>query len=68
MGEIIWVFLVFAFYFVPAINAYMGKKKKADAILVTNILLGWTVIGWVIALIWSVADDKKEGSIESKPK
>jgi hypothetical protein len=44
----------------------MGHKKKADAVLVLNLLLGWTIIGWIIALVWSVADDKKEENIKPK--
>jgi hypothetical protein len=68
MGEIIWVILAIAFYFFPALNSYMGHKKKADAVLVLNLLLGWTVIGWIVALVWSVADDKKEENKENKPK
>ena len=59
MTGVIGMILIFGLYFLPALNAYLGKKKKSDAILVLNLLLGWTILGWVIALIWSVADDKK---------
>jgi hypothetical protein len=40
-------------YFLPAI---IGRDKRdAAGIFLLNLLLGWTVIGWVIALIWAVA-------------
>lgn len=45
-----WVFL----YFIPAINAIGKKHKDWAAIFLLNALLGWTFIGWIIALIWSV--------------
>ena len=37
-----------ALYFVPA---YVGRKKpNATTVLVVNLFLGWTFIGWVVAL------------------
>lgn len=42
-------------YFLPA---FVGKdKKNAGAIFMFNLLLGWTVIGWVIALCWAMLKD-----------
>jgi hypothetical protein len=42
-------------YFLPALIA--GKKRNATAILWLNILLGWTFLGWVGALIWALKND-----------
>ncbi|HEX8816015.1 MAG TPA: superinfection immunity protein [Terriglobales bacterium] len=47
----------FVFYFLPAILAFARNKRDSTAILVLNLLLGWTVIGWVIALVWSLRND-----------
>jgi CHASE2 domain-containing sensor protein len=41
-------------YFVPAIVAFRRKHQNATPITVLNLFLGWTVIGWVAALIWSL--------------
>jgi hypothetical protein len=41
-------------YFVPTIVAIKRGHPQVVAIIVTNILLGWTFLGWVVALIWSV--------------
>ncbi len=38
-------------YFLPAIIA--RDKRDATGIFLLNLFLGWTVIGWVIALIWA---------------
>jgi len=43
-------------YFLPAI-AGSGKKHSAG-IFILNLFLGWTFLGWVIALVWAVSDDK----------
>lgn len=40
-------------YMIPSIIASLRKHHNAFAIFLTNLLLGWTVIGWVVALIWA---------------
>ncbi|PYV85592.1 MAG: superinfection immunity protein [Acidobacteria bacterium] len=47
----------FILYFLPAIIAYGRSKRDAGAILVLNFFLGWTAIGWVIALVWALRHD-----------
>lgn len=42
-------------YFLPSIIAYKSNHKNALAIVLLNAFLGWTLIGWVAALVWSVA-------------
>lgn len=44
-------------YFVPTVIAAAGHKRNASAIGAVNLLLGWTLLGWVIALVWSLAAD-----------
>ena len=41
-------------YFVPTIVALSRKHLQKTAIILLNIFLGWTFIGWVVALVWSV--------------
>jgi hypothetical protein len=45
------------FYFLPAILAFARNKRDATAILILNFFLGWTMIGWVIALVWALKND-----------
>jgi len=45
-------------YFLPTYVAYKMERKNAGAIFALNLLLGWTFIGWVIALVWSAMVDK----------
>jgi hypothetical protein len=40
-------------YFVPAILAMLRGHQNAGAIGMLNIFLGWTVLGWIAALVWA---------------
>lgn len=51
-------------YFIPTVVAW--GKKKADGPIVVNIFLGWTLIGWVIALAWAVNLDPKDAPKREK--
>ena len=37
-------------YFIPAVIAVLRKHPRQSTIVAVNLLLGWTVIGWVWAL------------------
>jgi hypothetical protein len=44
---------ILALYLLPAILAAIRRHHQRNAIFVLNLLLGWTVIGWIGALIWA---------------
>lgn len=45
-------------YFAPALFSIMGRKRNAPMIIAVNVALGWTVIGWIICLGWSLTREK----------
>ncbi len=45
--------VTFFIYMVPYDVARRRKHPQAKSILWFNALLGFTIVGWVIALIWS---------------
>ena len=49
--------IFFGIYFAPALVAGHLKHRQFTGILLLNMLLGWTFIGWVAALIWAVLKD-----------
>jgi len=49
--------LSFVMYFLPSILAFARNKRDTAAILLLNLFLGWTMIGWVVALVWAVKTD-----------
>lgn len=51
---LIGIGVIIAIYFIPSIVAYQRQHHSAAAILVLNFFLGGTIIGWIIALIWSL--------------
>ena len=42
-----------ALYFTPTIIAWLRTHYNRWAILALNLLLGWTVLGWIVSLVWS---------------
>lgn len=46
--------LVIGGYFLPTIVASNRKHRNRGAIGMLNLLLGWTLLGWIIALIWAM--------------
>lgn len=44
-------------YFFPTFVASRRRHNNTVAIGVLNLLLGWTVLGWIIALVWSLTAD-----------
>ena len=52
--EIALIVLIFSFYFLPFLIASLRQHKNILAIFLLNLALGWTFLGWIAALIWSV--------------
>lgn len=50
------------FYFPPTIVAWVRRHPNRLSIFLLNLLLGWTLIGWVVALIWSASAIRKAGA------
>lgn len=40
-------------YLLPVLEAAKRKHEKVTSIALVNILLGWTLIGWVFAMAWA---------------
>ncbi len=55
MGE----FFLFIAYFLPTLIAILRDHHNFAAIAVCNLVLGWTVIGWVGSLIWSFTSQQR---------
>jgi hypothetical protein len=51
------IVLAILVYFFPSIVA--RKKENFLAIFVLNLFLGWSFLGWVVALIWAVMKEKR---------
>jgi hypothetical protein len=49
--------LWFVMYFLPSIIALARSKRDTLAIFLLNLFLGWSVIGWIVALVWAAKHD-----------
>jgi len=53
-----WIlFVLLVPYFLPTIIAILRQKTNTGAIFALNLFLGWSLIGWVISLIWALSSD-----------
>jgi hypothetical protein len=46
-------------YFLPVICAGMRGHHNALAIGILNVFLGWTFLGWIIALVWAFTQSQR---------
>lgn len=49
--------LLSVIYWSPTLVGAVRQRKSIAGIAILNGYLGWTFIGWVIALVWAVVDD-----------
>lgn len=59
-GAILAAMFVQFFYLLPAFLAYQRAHPQRHAIFLINLFLGWTAIGWIGALVWSVSSSRKK--------
>lgn len=53
-GGLLCVVLIGLFvYLLPGAIAVLRGHHNAFAILLLNVLLGWTFVGWAVALVWA---------------
>jgi len=48
-----------AFHFLPTIVAAMRNSRHLVAIFLINLFLSWTLVGWVVALVWAITSEPK---------
>ena len=55
LGFVIWA-VIFAAYWTPTIVGIARRRHipNVGGVIIINALLGWTVIGWIVALVMAV--------------
>ena len=56
----IFVLIALVVHFIPSFVAFSRRHASRLIILLLNILMGWTIIGWVLLLVWA-SKGKTEG-------
>lgn len=54
---ILIIILSMVFYFIPTMVAV--NHKQFTAIFMLNLLLGWSILGWIGALVWACTKTEK---------
>ena len=52
IGALIGVFIFF--HFIPYYIASARNHPNKYPILAINLFLGWSIVGWVVALVWAL--------------
>jgi hypothetical protein len=50
------LYLAVAFYLLPTLITEIRSAEHATAIFLVNLLLDWTVLGWLAVLIWAATE------------
>jgi Superinfection immunity protein len=60
LGMFFFPFFGFGFvmYFLPSLIALIRDKRDKLSIFLLNFFLGWSVIGWVVSLVWALKTDQ----------
>jgi len=56
--HLLFLLLLFPLYFLPTLVSRRRNCKAHYGILVINLFLGWTFVGWVAALAWAACGEK----------
>jgi hypothetical protein len=48
----------FVMYLLPTLIAAIRNKRDVLTIFLVNFFLGWSVIGWIVCLVWALKTDQ----------
>ena len=56
LGPFIVIAVIFLLYWLPTVIAFRRGHVSRGGILILNLVAGWTVIGWIVCLIWAAGN------------
>lgn len=56
---LVLLLVIAVLYFLPTVIAVSRKLNKPAGVIALNVLLGWTVIGWIGALVMAFSMETK---------
>lgn len=59
LSSVFVVVVLIGLYLLPSLVAAGRKHKNEGAIVALNLLLGWTLLGWIAALVWALTDNTR---------
>ena len=74
LGSMIWgkpaiggLLIVLWVWLSPFIIAYLRGHPEKRYIFFLLVLLGWSILGWALALLWACSRIKREGEAPDEP-
>ena len=55
-------------YMLPTIVAVLNRHRHDMSVCLLNVLLGWTLLGWIIALVWGAASQPRAAGDRRSPR
>ncbi|HEX3860598.1 MAG TPA: superinfection immunity protein [Stellaceae bacterium] len=55
-AEVILLILILVLYMLPTLLAFARDIPRRKLVTVINIILGWTLIGWLVAFLWATLE------------
>jgi hypothetical protein len=62
-----WLIVLFGLYFLPTIVARLRRAENPNPTFIINLFLGWTLLGWVIALAMGAGAKTKDRAAAPPP-
>ncbi|MGI6701814.1 MAG: superinfection immunity protein [Christensenellales bacterium] len=66
LATVLGAILAVVIYFIPSYLAFKRKHPHKIALLLLNIFLGWTFLGYLIALVWALYPPNKSKVIKQQ--
>ncbi|KAB5626293.1 superinfection immunity protein [Pseudomonas putida] len=63
IAAFIMLIAAFVIYFLPTFVAAKRRHPNGTSIFLLDLFLGWTLLGWVAALVWSASSVKPESKV-----
>lgn len=63
--QLIVIIVLMLLYLFPTLIALSRNSTHSLPIYLFNLLLGWTVLGWVVALVWAVMPKPTHSTVTS---
>ena len=60
MVDVLLIIILVSVYFLPSIIATVRSHPERIFIDLLKRFLGWTIVGWIVALVWALNSDSKE--------
>ena len=65
--SILFLFLVVAAYFFPWFVGCLRGHRRAGGLFLLNLVLGWTLVGWVVSFVWACAGPTHDETSQGMP-